>query len=562
MPQRKQKNKHTKYIFVSGGLISGIGKGTTAASIALLLKSAGYKVTPLKFENYLNLDAGTINPIEHGDPFLCEDGTEADMDIGSYEKYLHQDMGKDNFVTMGRIYQTVIERERRFEYNGEDVEAIPHITDEIQRRIQHTANSSNADIVIIELGGTAGEYQNIFYYEASRIMTWKNPGDVIHVHVSYVPTPSHLGEPKTKPTQLSVRTINSMGIQPDFIVARSEKFLDQRRRDRLALFCNMEEGSIISNPDMKSSYEIPIVLHEQKFEEKILKKLGLPAKKANISEWKKLVDRIESPKPKTIEVAIIGKYFGTGEYQLRDAYAALFDAIDHAGWAENVEVKTRWVSAEKVEKNGPEKEIGNPDGIIVPIGWGNRGSEGMIAAATYAREQKIPYLGLCYGMQLAVVAFARSVLGWKDANTSENDLKTKHDVIHLIPSQKELMERRAYGGTMRLGTWDAIVKEGTQAFEYYKKYGGPIDVKSGLTSERHRHRWEFNDTFAKDLEKAGLIISARSKVENLVEIIELPKDVHPFYIGTQGHPEYKSRPLAPHPLFMAFINACKNGKKQ
>lgn len=557
MPQRNSKNKRTKYIFVSGGLISGIGKGTTAASIALLLQSAGYKVTPLKFENYLNVDAGTINPIEHGDPFLCEDGTEADMDIGSYEKYLHQDMGKNNFVTMGRIYQTVIERERRFEYNGEDVEAIPHITDEIQNRIKETAETSKADIVIIELGGTAGEYQNIFYYEASRILAWKNPGDVIHVHVSYVPTPAHLGEPKTKPTQLSVRTLNSMGIQPDFIVARSEKFLDQRRRDRFALFCSMNEEDIISNPDMKSSYEIPINLHEQGMERKILKKLGLPIKEANITEWKKLVKRIEAPKEKTVEIAIIGKYFGTGEYQLRDAYAALFDAIDHASWAENVEVKTRWVSAEKVEKNGAEKEIGHPDGIIVPIGWGERGAEGMIQAATYAREQKIPYLGLCYGMQLAVVAFARSVLGWKDANTSENDQKTKHDVVHLIPAQAEIMKRRAYGGTMRLGSWDAIVKKGTRAFEFYEKYGGPIDTKTGLTSERHRHRWEFNDKFAKDLEKAGLVIAARSKVENLVEIVELPKDVHPFYIGTQGHPEYKSRPLAPHPLFRAFVNACK-----
>ncbi len=555
MPQRKTHS--TKYIFVSGGLISGIGKGTTAASIALLLKSAGYKVTPIKFENYLNLDSGTINPIEHGDPFLCEDGTEADMDIGSYEKYLHQDMGKENFVTMGRIYQTVIERERRFEYNGEDVEAIPHITDEIQARIHHVGKVTGADIVIIELGGTAGEYQNIFYYEASRIMSWKHPGDVIHVHVSYVPTPKHLGEPKTKPTQLSVRTLNSMGIQPDFIVARSEKYLDQRRRDRFALFCNMHEEDIISNPDMKSSYEIPIVLHEQGMEKKILKKFGLPVKEADISQWKKLVERIESPKPKSIEIAIVGKYFGTGEYQLRDAYAALFDAIDHASWAENVEVTTRWVSAEKVEKEGAKKVIGTPDGIIVPIGWGERGAEGMIQAATYAREQKIPYLGLCYGMQLAVVAYARSVLGWKDANTSENNLQGKHNVIHLIPSQKELMERRAYGGTMRLGSWDAIVKKGTQAFEFYQKYGGPIDVKTGRTSERHRHRWEFNDEFAKDLENAGLIISARSKVENLVEIIELPKSVHPFYIGTQGHPEYKSRPLAPHPLFRAFIASCK-----
>ncbi|HEX8966087.1 MAG TPA: CTP synthase [Patescibacteria group bacterium] len=555
MPQKKQKR--TKYIFVSGGLISGIGKGTTAASIALLLQSAGYNVVPIKFENYLNIDAGTINPIEHGDPFLCEDGTEADMDIGTYEKFLGKDMGKGNFVTMGKIYDTVIQRERRFEYHGEDVEAIPHITDEIISRIKNLGKETSADVIIIELGGTAGEYQNIFYYEASRIMTWKNPGDVIHIHVSYVPTPKHLGEPKTKPTQLSVRTLNSMGIQPDFIVARSEKYLDQRRRDRFALFCNMNEEDIISNPDLKSAYEIPVVLHEQKLEQKILKKLGLPAREAKLADWMKLWERIQAPKEKTIEIAIVGKYFGTGDYQLRDSYAALFDAIDHAAWAQNVEVKTRWVDAEKVEKEGPEAIIGKPDGIIVPIGWGERGAEGMIKAASYAMEKKIPYLGLCYGMQLACIAFARTVLGWQDADTEENNKKSKHPVIHLMPAQKEFMEKRAYGGTMRLGKWDAIVKKGTMAFDAYKSYGGPIDEKTGLTSERHRHRYEFNDEFAKEYEKAGLIISARSVVENLCEIIELPKSKHPFFLGTQGHPEYKSRPLAPHPLFMAYIEACK-----
>ncbi|HSD98409.1 MAG TPA: CTP synthase [Patescibacteria group bacterium] len=568
MPARKSTTKRRKYIFVSGGLISGIGKGTTAASIALLLQSAGYSIAPIKVENYLNLDAGTINPIEHGDPFLCEDGTEADLDLGSYEKFLNRDMGKNNFVTMGKIYATVIEKERRFEYNGEDVEAIPHITDEINKRIKHAGEVSDADIVIVELGGTAGEYQNIFYYEASRILAWKNPGDVIHIHVSYVPTPKHLGEPKTKPTQLSVRTLNSMGIQPDFIVARSEKFIDQRRRDRFALFCNMHEGDIISNPDLPSAYEIPLVLHDQQLEEKILKKLNLPAKKANLTQWKGFVATIKKPKKKRAEIAIVGKYFGTGEYQLRDAYAALFDAIDHAGWKEGVDVTTRWVSAEKVEAavakalagkkdaaEGIKEVLGNPDGIIVPIGWGERGAEGMILAANYAREQKIPYLGLCYGMQLACVAFARYVLGWKDANTSENDLKTKHDVVHLMPAQESAMKRRAYGGTMRLGSWDAIVKKGTRAFEFYKKYNGFINEKEGLTSERHRHRWEFNDAFVKDFEKAGLVISARSVHEKLAEIIELPKSVHPFYMGTQGHPEYKSRPLKPHPLFLAFIDA-------
>ena len=536
-----------KYIFISGGVISGIGKGVTVASISLLLKQSGYRVAPLKFENYLNLDAGTINPIEHGDVFLCEDGTEADMDIGTYEKFLDEDMGKDNFVTMGEIYQTVIDRERRFEYLGEDVEAIPHITNEIINRIQSLGRKKKADIVVIELGGTAGEYQNIFYYEASRILTLKNPGDVIHVHVSYVPTPSHLGEPKTKPTQLSVRTLNSMGIQPDFIVARSEKLLDKRRIERFALFCNVQPENIISNHDVSHPYEVPLILEKQQLAEKILSRFNLKIVKPDLSAWQKLVDKIYAKRfGKIINLAIVGKYFGTGDYQLRDSYAALFDAIDHAAFSLGVDVKTHWIDAEKVEKQGVEI-IGKPDGLIVPIGWGERGAEGMIEAASYARKTNIPYLGLCYGMQLAVIAFARDILGWIDANTNENNVKTKHPVIHLMPAQKKYMEKRAYGGTMRLGTWDAKVKKGTKAFEIYGTEN---------TSERHRHRFEFNDEFTKDFEKKGLVISARSMIENLAEIIELPKSIHPFYFGTQGHPEYKSRPLKPHPIFLAFLNAC------
>jgi len=571
------RNRKTKYIFVSGGVISGIGKGLTSASIAFLLKAAGYKVAPIKFENYLNIDAGTINPIEHGDPFLCEDGTEGDMDIGTYEKFLDEDMGRNNFVTMGRIYQTVIDRERRFEYNGEDVEAIPHITDEIIKRIKQLGEKKKADIVLIELGGTAGEYQNIFYYEASRIMTLKNPGDVVHVHVSYVPTPAHLGEPKTKPTQLSVRTLNSMGIQPDFIIARSEKYLDQRRRDRFALFCNMHPEDIISNPNLENVYEIPLMLHKQGLHKRIMHKLHLPLREPQMSDWTKFVEKVKSPKEKTINIAIVGKYFGTGDYQLRDSYAALFDAIDHASWEKGVKVNTQWIDAEKVDpstcshsassgqgnhKHSEEEHVksllGNPDGIIVPIGWGERGAEGMIQAADYARKNNIPYLGLCYGMQLAVVAFARSVLGMKDANTVENTSKSKHPVIYLIPSQKEIMARRAYGGTMRLGGWDAIVKKGTKAFELYKKYGQLINEAKGLTSERHRHRYEFNNKFVEEFEKAGLVVSARSVQEGLVEIVEVPG--HPFYMGTQGHPEYKSRPVKPHPIFLGFIDACANKK--
>ncbi len=535
-----------KYIFISGGVISGIGKGITAASISFLLKQSGYRVVPLKFENYLNVDAGTINPIEHGDPFLCEDGTEADMDIGTYEKFLGEEMGRDNFVTMGEIYKTVIERERRFEYDGEDVEAIPHVTSEITQRINDLGRKKKADVVIIELGGTAGEYQNVFYYEASRLMTLKNPDDVVHIHVSYVPTPRHLGEPKTKPTQLSVRTLNSLGIQPDFIVARSEQYLDERRRERFALFCNVHGENIISAPDVKSPYEVPLVLEEQKLSEKILKRLKLTVRKPNIVPWRKFIDTIYAKKTKTIKIAIVGKYFGTGNYQLRDSYAALFDALDHASWRVGVNLETKWVDAELVEKKGTSI-IGRPDGLIVPIGWGSRGAEGMIAAAGYARDKKIPYLGLCYGLQHAIISFARDVIGWKDADTEENSQTTKHQVIHLMPAQKKYMDRRAYGGTMRLGAWEAKVKKGTRAYEIY----GKTD-----TSERHRHRYEFNDKFVKDFEKSGLVISARSKVENLCEIIELPKSAHPFYFGTQGHPEYKSQPTKPHPIFVAFLKSC------
>lgn len=551
MPRKKNR---TKYIFVSGGVISGIGKGITVASLALLLKKAGYKIALIKFENYLNVDAGTINPIEHGDTFLCDDGTEADMDIGTYEKYLGENMGADNFVTMGKIYQTVIDRERAFEYGGEDVEAIPHITDEIQRRIKELAEKKKADIVIIELGGTAGEYQNIFYYEASRIMTLRNPGDVIHIHVSYIPVPKHLGEPKTKPTQLSVKTLNSMGIQPNFIVARSEKFIDKRRRARFALFCNLHEDHVISSPDVDHVYKIPLVLEDQLFAEKVQKELGLTVKKPNIHEWKKVIQNIESEKKRTATIAIVGKYFSTGDYELKDSYAALFDAIDHAAWQSGVEVKTVWINAEEVEKKG-EEIIGNPDGLIVPIGWGERGVEGMITAASYARRKKIPYLGLCYGMQLATVAFARDALGFKDANTQEVDPKSKHLVIHMIPAQKELMARRAYGGTMRLGAWKEKVNKGTQIWEIYNKYNAFDDKTKTTISERHRHRYEVNQKYEKQLKAKGLVISSKSVLENLAESIELPKDEHPFYIGVQGHPEYKSKPDAPHPLFLEFLNA-------
>ena len=545
-------------MFVSGGVISGLGKGIIAASVSLLLESAGYKVTPIKCENYLNVDAGTINPIEHGDPFLCEDGTEADMDIGTYEKFLAKNLGKENFMTLGQVYQRVIERERKFEYGGEDVEAIPHLTDEIQKRWMDAGKKTKADIIVIELGGTAGEYQNLFYYEANRILSLKNPGDVVHIHVGYMPCPPHLGEPKTKPIQLSVRTLNSMGIQPDFIVARAEKSMDKRRKDRFALFCNVHPEDVISAPDADTVYRVPLMLRDQGMDVRLLDKLGLKKKRGDLLEWTKLVNKVGNIKKsgKKVNIGIVGKYFGTGEYQLRDSYAALFDALQHAAWHHGYELNTKWISAQAVEKNGMANKVKDVDGILVPIGWGERGAEGMIEAAGYAREQKIPYLGLCYGMQLAVISFARDVVGLKKANTTENMPATVDPVIHLMPAQKKFMDRRAYGGTMRLGSWDAVVKKGTRAFAAYDKHDGFIDKNAGLTSERHRHRYEFNDKYAGEIEKHGLVISARSVVENLAEIIELPKDRHPFYMATQGHPEYKSRPNKPHPIFIEYIEAC------
>lgn len=553
-----------KFIFVSGGVISGLGKGVTTASIALLLQNRGYRVTPVKCENYLNIDAGLINPIEHGDPYLCDDGTEADMDMGTYEKFLGKNMYRHNFITMGQIYKTVIDRERNFEYEGEDVEAIPHVTDEIIKRIQLAGDREKADVVVVELGGTAGEYQNALYYEASRILSRNKKNTVIHVHVSYLPTPTHLGEPKTKPTQLSVRTLNSMGIQPDFIVARAQKAMDERRRARFALFCNVEPENVIDSIDLDSPYETPLYLSKQKLDEKILSMLGLEHRSIDLTAWQKMVESIQLKKKSSITIAIVGKYFATGEYQLRDSYAALMDAIDHAAWAQNVTIKVKWIQAEKLEnslstvRQSNVDELVGVDGIIVPIGWGPRGVEGKINAIEYARTQKVPYLGLCYGMQLAVVEFARNVLGLTGAHTIECDADSSHPVIHMVTGQDDILKRRAYGGTMRLGRWECRVKRGSLADDAYTASNAYEKADEYIVGERHRHRYEVNDAYIKQLERGGLVISGRSVVENLVEIIELPTSVHPFFVGTQYHPEYRSRPLEPHPIFLSFINACRN----
>ncbi len=467
------------YIFVSGGVLSSLGKGTTTASIALLLKSRGYRVTIVKFENYLNIDAGLINPIEHGDAFLCEDGTEADMDLGTYERFLNQDMGRHNFVTMGQIYKAVIDRERAFGYGGEDVEAVPHVTDEIIRRINEAAQRDNAQIVIVELGGTAGEYQNALYYEASRILDYQHGERVIHVHVSYLPTPEHIGEPKTKPTQLSVRALNAMGVQPDFLVTRATQPIDERRRERLGLFCHVPREHVIDSPDVESVYELPLIFAQQEFDLKLLKQLGLPARKLDLKGWAQYAAKVKAPKSSAVRIGVIGKYFATGDYELRDSYAALLDAIRHAAIAENSQAQVVWINAEELEKmSDPTPVLEGLDGIIVPIGWGERGVEGKIRGIQYARENKIPFFGLCYGMQLAVVEYARHLLGWNDAHTTEVNPDSKHPVIHIIPEQQRNVEARAYGGTMRLGRWDCFLKKGTITYDIYRQSKQLEDVKT------------------------------------------------------------------------------------
>ena len=556
MPQ--EKNNKTSFIFVSGGVLSSLGKGVTTASLAFLLKKHGFNVTVVKCENYLNQDAGLINPTEHGDSFLCEDGTEADMDLGTYEKFLDQDLGLSNFVTMGQIYQEVLNKERSFFYKGEDVEAIPHVTDEIINRIRKAADEESADIVIVELGGTAGEYQNILYYEASRILHLTHKESTLHIHVSYMPTPPHIGEPKTKPTQLSVKILNSQGIQPDFIVARGQSRIDERRRERFALFCNVAPDHIIDNPDLDTVYQLPIMFHQQKFDEKVLKHFNLETKDIDLNDWNNYVDSVLSEKSETTTIAIVGKYFTTGEYELRDAYAGLLDALNHAAVHNKVNININWISAEDVEGKDPAEYLRDADGIIVPIGWGPRGVEGKISAIKYARENKVPYLGLCYGMQLASVEYARHIVGLEGAHTKEVAPDTHHPIIHDIPFDEKYQRIKGDGTSMRLGAFDCVLKPDTLAHRIYSQHNQFKDRENNIISERHRHRYEFNNDYRQSLEEKGFVISGTSPDDFFVEMIELPQDAHPFFIATQAHPEYKSRPLKPHGMFVEFLKASLN----
>ena len=538
------KATNPKFIFVFGGVMSGIGKGISTSSIAKIIQARGFSVTAIKIDPYINVDAGTMNPTEHGEVFVCDDGIETDQDIGTYERFLDQSLSGGNFITMGQVYQTVIERERNFGYEGEDVEAIPHLCDEIISRVKEAGRKSRADIVIVELGGTAGEYQNVFYYESSRIMKLRNKDNVLHVHVAYLPTPPTVGEMKSKPVQTSVHILNSMGIQPDFLIARAERPLDKKRKERLALFCNMDGADIISNPDVESVYDVAISFDEQQFADRILKRWRLKAREKDLSDWSRLAQTVKAVYNE-IPIAMVGKYFSTGDYVLSDVYLSVIESLKYAGWHHNVKIKMRWVDSEKIEADGPAKYLSGVAGIIVPGGFGSRGIEGIVQAIQYSRENQIPYFGLCYGMQLATVEVARHLAKLADANTTEVDPKTKHPVIHIMPDQEKKLLEKDYGATMRLGAWPAKLVRGSKVYQAY----GQQNIE-----ERHRHRYEFNNKFRKTIESVGLKIVGTSPDERIVEIIELEN--HPWFVGVQFHPEFKSRPLRPHPLFREFVGAC------
>jgi len=542
-----------KFVFVSGGVLSGLGKGITAASLGVLLKACGYSVTNIKCENYLNLDSGNINPIEHGDAFLCEDGLEADLDLGSYERFLDEEVGTRNFTTVGQIYSKVIDDARNLHFNGATVDAIPYVPEEVIRRIKIAA--AGYEITLVELGGTAGEYQNVIYYEAYRIMKLRQPQDVVHIHVTYFPRPDHINELKSKPTQLSVKLLNEMGIQPDFIVGRAETAIDDKRKEKVAYYCNLNKEDVISNPDLPSVYQLPLVFKDQDFDTKVLKKLGLKLNKCELESWEKMVETILQPKKKKVSIAIIAKYITTGDFELIDSYASLIEALKHASWNLEAELDLRFISAELIEKKDKTawSSLETAQGVIVPIGWGERGVEGKIQAIKYAREHKKPYLGLCYGMQLAAVEFARSVLGLTEANTTEVNAATPHPIIHQIPFEEKYQRIKGDSASMRLGAYDCVLKPGTLAHDIYKKHHAFKDEKKHLISERHRHRFEFNNAYRAQLEEKGFIISGTSPDDFFVEMIELPLKMHPFFIATQAHPEYKSRPLTPHPLFVEYL---------
>ena len=531
----------TKYVFVTGGVVSGLGKGITAASLGRLLKNRGLSISIQKFDPYLNVDPGTMSPYQHGEVFVTDDGAETDLDLGHYERFIDENLSKNSNVTTGRIYSSVIEKERRGEYLGGTVQVIPHITNEIKDKVYQVAKERDVDVVITEIGGTVGDIESQPFLEAIRqIKSEVGSENVCYIHVTLVPYLGKSGELKTKPTQHSVKELRTIGIQPDIIVCRTEKSLTDDLKSKIGLFCNIEGKSVIQNLDADHLYEVPLMLHDEGLDNLVIEKLHLGCKDIDNSEWIEMVNRIKNLKH-SVEIALVGKYV-----ELHDAYISVVEALSHGGYANDSKVEIRWINAEDIENGDVNEILKGVDGVLVPGGFGDRGVEGKITSIKWARENKVPFLGICLGMQCAVIEFARDVLGFEGANSSEINPDTKYPVIDLMNDQKDIEN---LGGTMRLGQYPCKLDTESRAHEVYA---------SDLISERHRHRYEFNNTYRKEISEAGMKIAGTSPDDRLVEIVEI--EDHPWFVAVQFHPELKSRPNKPHPLFKGFIGAALNTK--
>ncbi|MBI2121266.1 MAG: CTP synthase [Candidatus Wildermuthbacteria bacterium] len=542
-----------KYIFVAGGVMSGVGKGVATAAIGKILQSRGYSVSLIKCDMYVNIDAGTIRPTEHGEVFVGSDGIEADQDLGTYERFTNQSSTRRHYITTGQVYAEVIRKERNLEYGGEDVEVVPDIPNEIIRRIEETGRADGSDIVIVEIGGTVGEYQNILFLEAARIMKQRYKHDLLFVLVSYLPTPQKIGEMKTKPTQYASRALNGTGIQADFIICRSEHPIDQKRREKIALFCNIEPEAAIASPDMDSVYDIPLLFAKEEFDLKILSRFGLTPRKQNMADWAALRSKVQKLTD-GVTIGMVGKYFSTGDFTLSDSYISVVESLKFAAWHLGLKPELAWIDSEDIEKKKISlATLAKLGGILIPGGFGSRGVEGKIAAIRCAREGNIPYFGLCFGLQLMAIEFARNVLNLKKATSEEFDEHSAYPVVHMMPDQREKLAMKDYGGSMRLGAQPCLLAKGSVAHGAYERAGWVQKKKEPIVQERHRHRYEVNDEYLGAFEKHGLTASGINPERNLVEIMELKN--HPFFVGVQFHPEFLSRPLKPHPLFLEFVRA-------
>ena len=526
----------TKYIFVTGGVTSSLGKGIISASLAKLLQERGYTVTIQKLDPYINIDPGTLNPYEHGECYVTNDGAETDLDLGHYERFLNVPTSQSNNVTTGRIYQSVMDKERRGEFLGKTVQVIPHITNEIKERIQILGKSGDYEIVITEIGGTVGDIESLPYIESVRQMMWEFPDDCLVVHLTLVPYLAAAGELKTKPTQHSVKALLEVGVQPDILVCRTEHPLDNSIRKKIARFCNVNPTAVIESIDADSIYKVPLLMQHEELDKVVLQKLDLPAKGAiELTAWKNFLDRIENPK-RTVKIGLVGKYI-----ELKDSYKSIAEAFVHAGAFNECEVDLKWIHSEKITLDNVAEELGKLDGVLVAPGFGSRGIRGKITSIQYVRENNIPFFGICLGMQCAVVEFARNVIGWNDAHTTEISEDCDHPVITIMEEQKKIMDM---GGTMRLGAYKCKLSAGSHVAEAYNQE---------VVKERHRHRYEFNNEYMAEFEKHGMIATGKNPETGLVEVVEIPE--HPWFVGAQFHPEYKSTVENPHPLFIAFVKA-------